>query len=170
MRGWEDHWEERFICVGHSERPWALYEHRDEMDHRSYWKAVAQAWSDSERTDFMLWADLLSAQRPGREQMMSDDERAELASLPDRVTVWRGVNEFNRIAGISWTLDREKAFWFARRWMDPDHEGPDPMEHHRCVIEGRVLRSRMMALFDNRNEREVIVFPRYVYDRKSLRP
>jgi len=48
---------------------------------------------------------------------MTDEERAQVDPLPARVTVYRGANSFNKPSGLSWTLDREVAYWFANRFV-----------------------------------------------------
>ena len=159
--GWEEYWEKRFLEMGHGERAFAVIEHAAEMDDRAYWRAVRVAWSDSDRTRFALWREVFTAPRPRRADLMDDDERAELARLPERIEVYRGVTDWNRRAGISWTLDREMAAWFARRFA---------FSSAGVVVAGTVLKERVVALIDDRAEREVIVWPRYVYARRSERP
>jgi hypothetical protein len=131
------------------------------MDDRSYWKAVADAWQDSERTpeaDAAGWRRLLSADRSGRENLMTREEQEELAALPERITVYRGVNALSYVVGgLSWTLDRELAEWFGRRFISDLWPG--------LVIEGQVLRRRIIALFQTRRESELLILPRYVYGR-----
>ena len=56
--------------------------------------------------------DLLRSDRPERYAIMTENERAVLADLPDEVTVWRGDTDD---PGWSWTLKREVAEWFARQ-------------------------------------------------------
>jgi hypothetical protein len=51
--------------------------------------------------------------------------------------------------GLSWTTDREKAVWFARRFP-----GPEPR-----VLTGRTRRGNVIAYFAGRQEAEVIVLP-----------
>ena len=130
----------------------------EELDDGSYWRAVAEAWQDSDRQPLTPrdWRKLLTANRPGREMMMDERQYAELAALPDRVPVFRGVNDWNGVTGISWTMSRERAEWFARRFA---------FEHPGLVIAGRVLRHRIIALFNARTEQEALVFPRFVYAR-----
>jgi hypothetical protein len=49
----------------------------------------------------------------GREHLMDAEERA---ALPDVVTILRGFTHAEGARGLSWTLDRERAEWFARRF------------------------------------------------------
>ena len=94
---------------------------------------------------------------------MSEAERQQLAGLPERVTIYRGVNDRNGFSGLSWTLDLERAERFARRFLFSDSDFPG------VVVTGRVLQRRIIALFQVRNESEVVAEPRHVYHR-SERP
>jgi hypothetical protein len=97
---------------------------------------------------------------------MTASERQQLAALPDRVSIYRGVNAYSEPSGISWTLDRERAEWFARRFpLRPDYPGLVWSE----LIEGRVLQRRIIALFQSRQESEIVVFPRHVYQQTRQR-
>jgi hypothetical protein len=161
-------WERAMAFAGHAERGPLVLAHGDEMDDATYWRCVADAWQDSERQSLTPadWRSLFGADRPGREHLMRPEERRELAALPERVEVYRGVNAYSHVAGISWTLDREQAEWFARRFPErPDYPG----FVWSAVVSGRVLRHRIIALFQARQESEVVVFPRYVYRRSVSR-
>jgi hypothetical protein len=109
------------LLAGHQGRPDLLLAHADEMDDRAYWKAVADTWQDSERPRLGKrdWQRLFYAKRPRREELMSPEERAELAALPERIPVFCGVGLHNfNVHGLSWTLDRDRAAWFARRFAN----------------------------------------------------
>jgi len=59
--------------------------------------------------------------------------------------VWRGVGERGR-PGLSWTLNRNKAMWFAYRAM-----GNKPR-----LLHGKALRRNVHALLLGRNEDEIV--------------
>ena len=73
-----------------------------------------------------------------------------------RSTVYRGIGTESRENGISWTLDKEKATWFARRFS----EG--------YVIQGTVEKKDILAFFNDRKEKEVISSPRNVKEKVKL--
>ncbi len=157
-------WKADFRFADHFSRGTLIREAPEDLPPKDYWEGVRDAWQDSERQPLTPadWKRLFTDPRPGRDEyLMNEEERAELA---ERVPVYRGVNAFNEIRGISWTLDRERAEWFALRFPDPDGEWP-PM-----VIEATVLRHRIIALFQERQEAEVLAFPRYVYNRSWHHP
>jgi hypothetical protein len=93
----------------------------------------------------------------GAVEYMEPENKERLASLPERVTIYRGQLAARR-AGISWTTDREVAEWFARRWAMMLGGEPE-------LISGHVERSNVIAAFTGRNESEVLVLPRHVRDR-----
>lgn len=79
-----------------------------------------------------------------------------LRTLLPVVTVYRGCSR-QRVNGISWTLDRSVAETFAR-----GHRGiavPDPV-----IVTGTIARDRILAVFTERNEREVLLDPRDLKD------
>lgn len=100
--------------------------------------------------------------------MMSAEELLVFDALPDTVTVYRGINlpagePVNRdsFAGLSWTLEHDRAAWFARRFLGViKHDG---RRYDRAyVATGMVHKSAIYALFVSREESEVVVEPEYV--------
>lgn len=121
------------------------------LDAAEYWQAFADAWIDSEN----IWQynnlirSLLKNKKHAeyRHLIMNEDERKYLASLPDTIEIWRGCIWKNR-NGLSWTLDKEKAVWFAKRLGTKT-----PYLHS-----GVVAKKKVIAYLNGRSEDEVIVF------------
>jgi hypothetical protein len=91
---------------------------------------------------------LLRASRKELDLMMELEERAALALLPERFTVYRGCYAINR-AGLSWSTDRETAARFPSlmRYRRPDE---------RPILRvGTVSRDRVVLKLD-REEQEII--------------
>jgi len=106
------------------------------------------------------WAKFLADAADSRDYdyLMSEDERAALKALPDRVTIYRGIRtrRLNReIYGLSWTLSRGVAEWFAnvrgRGWGDQEGEPK--------ILKQTVDRARIVWLLLERNEYEVVIPP-----------
>lgn len=122
------------------------------MSDVEFWEMFGWVWTDSEN----IWQHsrtirrILQCGRAQRHKMMSNDEQAALSALPSVVTVHRGHGLRND-NGLSWTLDRDKAAWFATRW-----------KQRGWVTSGQVSRSNIIARFDGRGEQEVVCFPRSV--------
>ena len=87
------------------------------------------------------------------EYLMDAEELLQLQELDDTVTIYRGVTSHNHtnINALSWTLDRDKAEWFAHRFGE---EG--------TVYEAQIDKEHILALFNGRNEAEVIIDPRHL--------
>lgn len=139
-------------------RPEALLEIADLMDDDDYWDAVRDVWIDTE--NLWQWGTkklrrILEANRPGRaEGLMDDMERANLAQMTQRVTIYRGYPQGGTRKGWSWTLNRRRAEWFANRYTAPGDA--------RNVIETTIDKDDIIAVFHGRNEAEVIIDPRSI--------
>ncbi len=81
-------------------------------------------------------------------EMMTPDERAALAALPETVTIYRGADRGVNEAGLCWSLDRTIAarFPFYVRYL----------AKHPVLVTATVPRDRIAALKLDRSEQEVI--------------
>ena len=82
--------------------------------------------------------------------IMSEKEYNDYLKLPNSVTLYRGVTDYNKDAvhALSWTYDKEQAFWFAKRY--------DTFKKNQCYIWSiTVSKERVLAVFDY--EHEVLV-------------
>jgi hypothetical protein len=123
------------------------------LEESELYELVRTVWIDSENIWQNLdeWRDLLSG-LDGR-WLMFDDEREELDSLTEPITVYRGVTLEVNEEGLSWTLNHEKAKWFAQRFT---HRG------QAAVIHGTVTRENVVALFKTRGEEEIVALDEHV--------
>jgi hypothetical protein len=70
--------------------------------------------------------------------------------MPETLTLWRGCwPEFAE--GLSWTLDRERAEWFAHRFDFGEHEGKG------TLYEITIPYELVLAQFNGRNEDEYVI-------------
>jgi hypothetical protein len=136
-----------------------LYEH-GVTDGTVVWPLVSDAWADSENVfqNFDAWRELWSLPVPHRALTMTDDELAALAALPNEIQVYRGVRHRKAVKGLSWTTDRDKAQWFAKRFS-----GGTPR-----LVSGVVKKSDVLAHLLGRNESEIVVLPEHVQKLKSI--
>lgn len=138
----------------------ALERMQDFMGDEEFWEAVSAVWTDSENIwqHQEEWEFLLSSDRPGRESMMEEGERAFLRLCPPELKVYRGINRDGRADGLSWTHDRGKAEWFANYLCFEPHQ-------RKIVVEGTIRKDDILAIFDGRDEFEVVAFPESVFNR-----
>jgi hypothetical protein len=121
-----------------------------------FWRVLLERWMHCDNT----WACMPDLLRLIRRHVVTDHPSAYLAdnalgflqALPPVVTVYRGCSR-QRVHGIAWTTDREVAEGFAHghRFIPV----PDPV-----VATGTLTRDLILAVFIDRNEKEVLVDPR----------
>lgn len=125
------------------ERPYrldALMELHGEIPVTEFSKLMLDVYVDSENVGDNLdtWLELL-------EPLTGTDPWGSVNQLPDgKFKIYRGGNK----EGVSWTLDRTQAQWFAGRWQ----------ENHP-VWEATVTRDDVIGYYNGRGEKEVIVYP-----------
>jgi len=136
------------------ERPhrWqALAQVSRKLRDQEYWPLVGSVWTDTENMgeQHKVARRLLLAREPThRYLMMREEDRAAFALLPDPVLAWRGCRTVDD-HWMSWTLDAERARWFATRFKQPGF-----------LLHAELPREAVLAYFDARGEQEVVVATR----------
>ena len=116
-------------------------------------KVLAQTWTSIEyiSTDINVSSEDIIGwfKRADRNTIMSVNERETLKSLPDKITIYRGVTSENNMntKALSWTLCEETAKWFANRFQTGTCE----------VWQKEISKEQILCYFGGRNENEVIV-------------
>lgn len=155
---------ETYLCL--HERPYrfaALSKIEHVLSDEEFWPLFVSCWTDSEN----LWqvyeiiSPMLRSERGSRECMMNAEEREEFNKLPAVVTIYRGHRDHNG-SGFSWTLSKDKARWFAKRFDTKQRAGG-------FVTTGKVRREDIVALLLGRGEQEVICFPETITHKRRAR-
>lgn len=89
--------------------------------------------------------------------LMDKDENKTLKSLPDEITIYRGVKPNSSTKALSWSLNKEVAQWFADRF-----------EENGKVYSAKIKKENVLAYFNGRKEEEVVVNYTRLYDIKEL--
>lgn len=84
-----------------------------------------------------------------KQQLMTAADYEFYQNLPDKLTVYRGVGVGRNPCGLSFTMDYDKAKWFAHRFDTDDAKG-----HVLCA---NIDKSRVLAYFNTRGEKEIVV-------------
>lgn len=112
----------------------------------TFWTAIENITGDCNVTggEIVEWF-----KRADKKSLMTEEELLVYETLPEEVTVYRGVTSYNRKKekALSWTLDYEKAVWFANRFDTGTGE----------VWTMTVPKKRILCFFDGCSEQEVIV-------------
>jgi hypothetical protein len=85
---------------------------------------------------------------------LEENEIEALSALPDLITIYRGCLDWNQ-DGWSWTTDREKAVWFAKRAYGDDK---------RLVLTATARKEDVLGYLLGRNESEIVIHPDDVLD------
>jgi len=132
------------------ERPYRI-EAFQEIEHllsdTAYWKLLADIWVDTENQwqNHEEWKQLLSSARSSRHYLMDESEFQLLNSLPELVTIYRGCVKGVNEDGLSWTLNKTKAEFFANRFGKGG-----------IILEREIPKSDIIAVLLSRGESEVI--------------
>lgn len=125
----------------------------DWMSPKDYGEYLAYVWQGSENPNQDANVSIDDAiklfRKADRRYLMTDEEAAYLASLPDRIKVYRGVSVGRADKeGLSWTTNKEKALWFAHRFDRGGKVGK--------LLEGEVEKRYVLAYFNGRGEDELV--------------
>lgn len=124
------------------------------LTHSERLELIRSVWTDTENIheNLHVWESIFEEVGPG--ELTDADEREAFDALPDELTIYRGTAyEDGMGTGYSWTLDRAKAAWFARRLFAPErHDAPR-------VLTGTVPKAEVYGYTDGRGESEIIVDP-----------
>jgi hypothetical protein len=120
---------------------------QSKLSDTQYWSLLSDIWTDTENQwqGLNKWKQLLSSNRPSRHYLMNEEEFNLLQSLPDEVTIYRGCQAGINENGLSWTLNKKKAEFFANRF---GKEG--------IILERKIPKSNIIAFLNGRGESEVI--------------
>jgi hypothetical protein len=131
----------------------------DSFTDKEFWYGFAYAYTCSDNLfQYKEWIKLLlleNERRPFREYCMTPYERRVFRNLPQTLTVYRGmtVAEFeSRDFGISWTLSKRTAEFFAFKYMRNGSTHEMPKMVHKINVDKKFA----FAYFRGR-EREVLV-------------
>lgn len=161
----DEDWDSIYALLHKSARLMWLEENKDEFtDEQAYYEFLKDAYVDAEfpMSGFDSYEDLLIMfyHFDNPQLMMDKEEKAYFDKLPNTIKIYRGLNikegeELdNENIGLSFSLDKEQAIWFAKRF---NVQGNTP-----TLIEAEVDKENIMAIILNRGEEEVLVNPSYI--------
>ena len=132
----------------------ALKTLKDKIDQKTWAHLCRSVWIESENlwasSDFWFY-ELQELKKS--EHFMNEKNKSDLNKKfegKERVKVYRGCTDINK-RGYSWTFDQSKAEWFSTRFSN------EPV-----VLVLMVARENVVAYFNQRNEKEVILDPAFV--------
>ena len=135
------------------ERPYRLQAFVSVLDNitpKEYWEGLSSIWTDSENIwqNKKIWKGLLSLseKQDTKHLFMSESDLKTYNELPNEFKVYRGYIIDQNENGFSYTLNKEKAEWFSKRF-----------HKNGSVLERTVKKEDIFAYTNERGEQEVII-------------
>jgi hypothetical protein len=140
----------------------------DEHGLKAGWQFLGENWDWFDATfhlaDIVAYSEQQGRISPvARKYFMSDAEHAQFRKLPIQVVVYRGGCGADIENGLSWTLNRSVAEWFAAHSVGPRRAGFGFSRGEPRIVSGSVPRSRLLGIKIGRQESEVIALPGSVF-------
>lgn len=120
---------------------------------KDFSQLLSHAWVSSENPNQDANVSLSTAvkwfKKSNKKILMSEKEYKYYESLPENLTVYRGVAVGRNPKGLSWTCNKDTAEWFANRFNSSGKKG--------YIQSMNINKSDVLAYFNSRNEDEVVV-------------
>ena len=137
-------WYERPYRLGMLE----LYKRH--MSHEEYREQLASWWIDAEQPQNNYGTRKIVALFKHAGFVM-DSDIVDWEAMPTKIPVYRGVHHKRHKRGVSWTLKKERARWFADRYHKPGSG-----HVYMTVVDKR----EVLGWFEDRGESEIVIDPR----------
>lgn len=131
----------------------ALYERWESLGEKVAYSGLIQAWEHDH-------VEVISAFGGGSEFAQALRTVSASSKSKRLVRAWRGVSDLDAAYGVSWTIDRDTACWFAMRHYER-HQTP-------FVFFCDLSPDAIAAEHNGRNERELLVDPEALVGRVML--
>lgn len=116
-------------------------------------KLLADVWISSENGNQDVYVDIFCLtswfKSTDKKTLMTEHEYQIYKNLSEILTVYRGVGVDRNHNGISWTLDKNKAEWFAHRFDNKNKKG-----YLRTLL---INKSYVLAYFNRAKEDEIVI-------------
>jgi len=129
---------------------WEMAE-ANKINPKKFWELLGWIWTDSEGFIMYdqrnLWNYLVQWHPNHRHNFMRLSEKKIFNYLPNKITIYRGCELPKHKNGPSWSLDKDKAEWFANRWGKADG----------VIYEKTITKDKIFAYKNGRKEQEIII-------------
>jgi len=155
----DEHEWSRFVFLHErAYRVEAFQEVQENLSDLLYWPLLREVWTDSENIfqNHMQWWEMLTAPRERRLLFTSCEDRPELKKLGEVIHIYRGTSQVEmdgHYLGYSWTLNEDKAKWFATRLHRPS-------DGQAVVASADTLKQNIVGYINARGEQEIVVEPK----------
>ena len=131
---------------------WLKYT-KEFMSSKDFAELLADAWVKEENpngdVNVPIQTSISWFKKAKKKYLMSEEEYKVWDSLPDKLTVYRGVSPRRVALGLSWTSNKEKAEWFQHRFETNSEKG--------FLQKAYIEKKYVLAYFNSRGEEELVV-------------
>ena len=125
---------------------------RPYLDNKDFSRLFGEAWVNCETANMDVNVPVKEAAEWFRSSekscLMTEDEYIKYLSIPDVITLYRGVAKGRVEKGMSWTSLKSKAKWFSGRFGGEGY-----------LLKMTVPKNKVLAYFNRRDEEEYVVYP-----------
>lgn len=137
------------------------YLHKEGLSIKDCGNILAPHWTTIETLTYdvnVKLSDILRYIKAADKNVLMDkDDLKKWESLPDEVTIYRGCKSKTGYKACSWSLDEDKARWFAERWNGTPY-----------TFKAKVKKEDVIAYLSDRDEAEAIVNYNKLYDIEQI--
>lgn len=123
---------------------------KDDLSDKDYANMLYEIWITVEYPNHDINVstnEFMSMFRKAKKKfLMNQEEQFVFDSLPENITVYRGIQKDATTKALSWTLDKNIARWFANRF---DNNGE--------VVEATINKKYVFAYLNGRGEKEIVL-------------
>lgn len=137
-----------------------LKETKEFMTQKDFSESLKFVWTSCEDPNQDLYVDVDTIiswfYESDKNFLMGKEELTVFYQFPEEINIYRGVAVYRNPDGISWTMDSKTAEWFAHRF--------DTGKQHGYVRTGMIDKRHILAYFDERGEKEIVIDRNYLRD------
>lgn len=131
---------------------WLKYT-KEFMSSKDFAELLADAWVKEDNpngdVNVPIQTSISWFKKAKKEYLMDEEECRVWNSLPDELTIYRGVSPRRVALGLSWTPNKEKAEWFQHRFETSSEKG--------FLQKAHINKKHVLAYFNSRGEEELVV-------------
>ena len=111
-------WSKLLLFVAKPYKFYKFLEIQTKLTDKEYWETLRETFITTHHQTHQIddWISCFKSERQEKESLMDEDDLDFYNQLPDRIKIWRGANSEDFVKGLSWSTDKERGKWFARRF------------------------------------------------------
>lgn len=134
------------------------------LSEKDFSELLADAWVSSENPNQDVNVNIATLtkwfKRANKRLLMVEEDYEVYNNLEPEIKVYRGVAVGRNPKGLSWTMNYDKAAWFANRFNTSDKKG--------YIQEATIKKENVLAYFNTRDEEEIVANIKDMTDIKRI--